>query len=195
MLVKIHCDQAGLVIAIARRPSPLPHALRCTTARCTHSSLDAIAAAQKQAKNGSRALRLGLRRKLLLRVAPDAPPRWAGAVALRCLRGAAAVHGHVLRHNQTVLAHATSPALVLRYERAGDEVFEDAPAWLCDHVVVEVTAAANQQLAVTEAPDVAWRRAFRGRGRGARDTCIIWRPLAEPQPGARLPCASQASIR
>ena len=50
--------------------------------------------------------------KLLLRVAPDAPLALRGAVTLRCLRGAAAVHGHVLRHNQTVLAHATSPALV-----------------------------------------------------------------------------------
>ena len=66
--------------------------------------------------------------KLLLRVAPDAPLALRGAVTLRCLRGAAAVHGHVLRHNQTVLAHATSPALVLRYERAGDETVEDAPA-------------------------------------------------------------------
>ena len=100
--------------------------------------------------------------KLLLRVAPDAPLALRGAVTLRCLRGAAAVHGHVLRHNQTVLAHATSPALVLRYERAGDETVEDAPAWLCDHVVVEVTAAANQQLAVTEAPDVVGVVRFEG---------------------------------
>ena len=83
--------------------------------------------------------------KLLLRVAPDAPLALRGAVTLRCLRGAAACHGHVLRHNQTVLAHATSPALVLRYERAGDEAVEDAPAWLQSApVVVEVTAAANQ---------------------------------------------------
>mmetsp|Transcript_2467 Transcript_2467/g.7050 ORF Transcript_2467/g.7050 Transcript_2467/m.7050 type:complete len:87 (+) Transcript_2467:147-407(+) len=67
--------------------------------------------------------------RLLLRVAPDAPLALRGAVTLRCLRGAAAVHGHVLRQNQTVRAHATSPALVLRYERAGDEVFV-GPPWL-----------------------------------------------------------------
>ena len=101
--------------------------------------------------------------RLLLRVAPDAPLALRGAVTLRCLRGAAAVHGHVLRHNQPVLAHATSPALVLRYERAGDEAVEDAPAWLQSApVVVEVTAAANQQLTVTEAPDVVGVVRFEG---------------------------------
>ena len=70
---------------------------------------------------------------------------------------------------------------MLRYERAGDETVEDAPAWLCDHVVVEVTAATNQQLAVTEAPDVANIVRFEGVA-VAPVTHAIWRPLAEPQP-------------
>ena len=133
--------------------------------------------------------------KLLLRVAPDAPLALRGAVTLRCLKGAAAVHGHVLRHNQTVLAHATSPALVLRYERAGDETVEDAPAWLCDHVVVEVTAAANQQLAVTEAPDVPGIVRFEGVAVAPVTHAAIWRPLAEPQPWREALYGSQASIR
>ena len=120
--------------------------------------------------------------KLLLRVAPDAPLALRGAVTLRCLRGAAACHGHVLRHNQPVLAHATSPALVLRYERAGDETVI-APPWLaCAPVVVEVTAAANQQLAVTEAPDVPGVVRFEGVAVALVENAISWRPLAEPQP-------------
>ena len=52
---------------------------------------------------------------------------------------------------------------MLRYERAGDEAVEDAPAWLQSApVVVEVTAAANQQLTVTEAPDVVGVVRFEG---------------------------------
>jgi len=45
-----------------------------------------------------------------------------------------------------------------------------------------VTAAANQQLAVTEAPDVPGVERFEGVAVALVENAISWRPLAEPQP-------------
>jgi hypothetical protein len=127
--------------------------------------------------------------QLLLRITPDAPLAIHGALSLRCIKGAAACHGFVLRSGQAVTAHATTPALVLRYEAAGDETLEayesagdEAPAWLqTAPVVVEVTASSQQRLAITAAPDVAGVVRIAGVAAAPVAAAAAWRPLAEPE--------------